>query len=242
MTQRANINYTVTETNGGTITLAVKEDHKYIYIHFDYAGLGSQLADDIQALHKGEHPIEGGWDGNELDNVIDHVINNAIDGYYGKFENKEDVDEDYINDKLNLDFWRDCPNGGQTIIAQDGSIYFNDAGASGKDVLSSIIGYRPAQNGDRYTIAKPWDDDSIIINDGICSYYRWDTEGEALKAAMAINKYFGKYGNLGYLDKHDTMTSAEAEEMRDFGNECELDMVNLYELFHAIDDPIEDEE
>ena len=90
--------------------------------------------------------------------------------------------------------------------------------------------YKVVREGDRYTIAH-WDEarDAFIINDGIYGYYWWDSEEDAQKAADAYNAYDGQewLGQHGY--GNDTISQDEIDSL-------DLEMVELYRLFGAIED------
>jgi hypothetical protein len=141
MKQMSSISYTVTENNGGGIALAVKDNDKYIYIHTGYEGLGNQLAEDVRAILNGEHPIDDGWDGNELDEMRESITEYLTER--AERNNEEPMSEDEIDaeieERLDEDLWRDDPNGGQQIIAQDGEIYFDAAGNNGTEALVYFI-------------------------------------------------------------------------------------------------------
>lgn len=88
--------------------------------------------------------------------------------------------------------------------------------------------YEVLKDGDRYTIGEKIDG-MLIINDGICGYYWWDTKEAAQKAADAYNAYEGSewLGQHGY--GNDTIN---ADELWD----TDAEMVELYRLFNAIED------
>lgn len=90
--------------------------------------------------------------------------------------------------------------------------------------------YKVIKDGERYTIGE-WDEcrKAYIINDGICTYYWWDTADAAQEAADAYNAYEGYewLGQHGY--GNDTISADEVDDM-------DTDMVDLYRLFGAVKD------
>ena len=89
--------------------------------------------------------------------------------------------------------------------------------------------YEVLHEGDRYTIGEKWDDDSYIINDGICCYYYWDTRREAQEAADAYNKH-----GMSWVRSHDRLSVYD--DLVDVSDED----YKMYTLFHAIDDGVDE--
>lgn len=87
--------------------------------------------------------------------------------------------------------------------------------------------YKVIKDGSRYTIGTYMDADTVIVNDGICGYYWFDTKAAAQAAADAYNEYDGA-GN--YLHEHgygnDIISRYECEDE---------DLLWLYSQFGAVD-------
>ena len=94
--------------------------------------------------------------------------------------------------------------------------------------------YSPIQNGEKWTICE-FNDDSIIINDGIYKYYWWNSKEEAKKAADAYNSYEGKYPPKKgeKLRLHDQVYLADDKET--------IRLYTLFDALHAIEDYTLDE-
>ena len=119
-----NLDFRVTENNGGGIALAIKEDNQFIYIHSGYEGVEGQLIEDIKALFDGQrtnvqHPSE--WDGNELSEI------------------EEYLEGDDIKDRLDFDYW--SSNMGVTVIMSKDTVYLSQfLGAAGQEILKNALG------------------------------------------------------------------------------------------------------
>ena len=120
-----NLDFRVTENNGGGLALAIKEDNQFIYIHSGYEGVKGQLIEDIKALFDGQHP--SAWDGNELSEFAEYL------------EDVEDVEGDDINDRLDIDYW--SSNMGVTVIMTKNTVYLSQfLGAAGQELLKNALG------------------------------------------------------------------------------------------------------
>ena len=73
-----NLDFRVTENNGGGIALAIKEDNHFIYIHSGYENIEGQLIEDIKALFDGQHPSQ--WDGDELSEFKEFLEGEGLEG------------------------------------------------------------------------------------------------------------------------------------------------------------------
>ena len=109
-----NLDFRVTENNGGGIALAIKENNQFIYIHSGY--VEGQLIDDIKALFDGQHPSE--WDGNEFEEYLEDA------------EGLEGLDFDYWSSTM-----------GVTVIMSKETVYLAQfLGAAGQEILKNAIG------------------------------------------------------------------------------------------------------
>ena len=120
-----NLDFRVTENNGGGITLAIKEDNQFIYIHSVYECIERQLVEDIKALFEGQHPSE--WDGNKLSEFEEYL------------EEEEGLEDDDIKDRLDFDYW--SSNMGVTVIMSKDTVYLSQfLGAAGQEILKNALG------------------------------------------------------------------------------------------------------
>lgn len=114
-----NLDFRVTENNGGGIALAIKEDDHFIYIHSGYEHIEGQLIEDIKALFDGQHPSQ--WDGNDF------------------FAEEEGFEGDDVKDRLDSDFWNS--NMGVTVIMSKDTVYLSQfLGAAGQEILKNALG------------------------------------------------------------------------------------------------------
>ena len=120
-----NLDFRVTENNGGGIALAIKEDNQFIYIHSGYECIEGQLVEDIKALFEGQHPSE--WDGNELSEFEEYLAGD------------EGLECDDIKDRLDFDYW--SSNMGVTVIMSKDTVYpLQFLGAAGQELLKNALG------------------------------------------------------------------------------------------------------
>lgn len=89
--------------------------------------------------------------------------------------------------------------------------------------------YKVYKVGSRYTIGE-FDEsyNAVIINDGICQYYWWDTPEAAQEAADAYNAYNGEEWLGQHSYGNDYIHADEADS-------CSQEMIDLYRLFGATD-------
>lgn len=122
------ITFAVTEDNGGGIHLAVKEGSKYIYIFTHYEQHDGwdgrerhpwteQLIKDIRALAEGEHPINDGWDGNEVDELIEDDDDRRSTMLIVPTEG-ETIPAARSTEKADAEFWSDDPSGGWKVLLE----------------------------------------------------------------------------------------------------------------------------
>ena len=131
MTILGNLDFRVTENNGGRIALAIKEDNQFIYIHSDYEGVEWQLIEDIRALFDRQHPSvwhPSVWDGNELSELEEYL------------EDEEGLEGDDIKGRLDYDYWGNSV--GVTVIMDTDSVYISKfLGAAGQEILKNALGF-----------------------------------------------------------------------------------------------------
>ena len=119
-----NLEFRVTENNGGGIALAIKEDDHFIYIHSGYENIEGQLIEDIKALFGGQHPSE--WDGCKFEEFKNSL---EADGFNG----------DSVAYMMECEFW-DGEQGVNVIMSTDTVSLSMFTGLAGRDILKNALG------------------------------------------------------------------------------------------------------
>ena len=119
----ANLEFRVTENNGGGIALAIKEDDHFVYIHSGYESIEGQLIEDIKALFDGQHPSE--WDGNMLQECKDAI--------------ELDDDDDDIEDKLDAEYWDEHIDF-SVLMTEDFVEFSMFTGFAGQKIMKNALG------------------------------------------------------------------------------------------------------
>jgi len=127
----------VTENNGGGITLYVWAGDRLIYAHAGYEYTEpQQLRDNLEELVSGAHPINDGWEGNDLVNedIVRGVRGVDTDTGY-KVDDEAVVDASGNIIPLTQDEYYDNHQSTKVICDEEGPIDVDDMGAAGRKIF-----------------------------------------------------------------------------------------------------------